>query len=620
MTTPNNIIKGAERVDEVLDAAIGNAQTVVGRSIKRLEQRIMSSMKALETSKNGELVGPRVNLKQAQKVHQDLAKYFEEMYGTGLHQAMDGFDEVAKAIKDNWPDLDDAIEFTGVDYTVMDTLKKQSLEEFRRFGDGAREQIATAMYDHVVANGTFGGLVAEMAAVLGTGLDKRGNNMARYAKLWANDAIMNFHQAVTMNKANQAGLKSFLYVGNIMRTSRPFCIDRAGKVFTKKEIESWNDMWWDGKRGPAMTYRGGWNCRHHWTPIKKEWLPKGSTRVGDYFKENKIEVKRGTTIPEKPKRSRKPGVPKPPKKRPKSLNAPYVDPKQRFVPVTPPFGTGKAKAWGANMQKQGKLFTDWSGLGPCGPVADNIVEVLEGQGRRARVMFTEYLPKGVTDPKKAFPHYVAVEVDGLNRVSRIYDPVNPYAKQAIIEVERGVVPLEYAPKDTMVRWAPKRAEEAIKLVDTGPEQKMATQMMAKIKQKPGKIKKYYGTEKQLKGGIAYDVGEEGEIIVQTLGGFKKGGASTALLEVVEEARAKGVPLYINANRCGGFSAEALERIGFKKDLKRGKKWYGMVDSGAQMEGAEVRLKKTVAAAKDAKQWRMDTQVFGEGVWARDDGG
>jgi hypothetical protein len=281
-----------------LNNAIDDAQAVILKSIRRLEKRIITAFKDLKTSDKGQLLSPRVNLKQAQKIHQDLIEYFEESYNVGV-KSIKGFDEIAQAIKDTWLDVDDAIDYTGIDTTIMDALADQKLAEFMRFGDNAREKIAGAMYDHVAAAGEFADLVTAMRAILGTGKDKRGNTMARYAELWANDAIMNFQQAVHVLKAQEAGLRSYLYYGNIIKTTRPFCIDRAGHVFSKKTIESWNDLSWQGKRGPPLIYRGGWNCRHHFRPVKQEWLPKGGIPVADYFVEHGIEIERGTTLPKK---------------------------------------------------------------------------------------------------------------------------------------------------------------------------------------------------------------------------------------------------------------------------------------------------------------------------------
>jgi hypothetical protein len=147
------------------------------------------------------------------------------------------------------------------------------------------------MYNQVIGNGTFSELVNSIqGALMGSTVDGvPGSSLLKYAKLYANDMIMNFHQEVNMMKAEKLEMKYFLYIGDIMETTRDFCKERAGMYFSKKEIESWKFPW-AGKRGPALVYRGGWNCRHHWQAIRPEWLDikKGeSLDIGDWDLENR---------------------------------------------------------------------------------------------------------------------------------------------------------------------------------------------------------------------------------------------------------------------------------------------------------------------------------------------
>jgi len=67
--------------------------------------------------------------------------------------------------------------------------------------------------------------------------------------------------------AEQVGAVWFRYAGSVIDTTRPFCKDRAGKYYHKKEIESWADGDWKGEIAGTtsrtiFSFRGGWNCRH----------------------------------------------------------------------------------------------------------------------------------------------------------------------------------------------------------------------------------------------------------------------------------------------------------------------------------------------------------------------
>lgn len=627
MSTPSNVVRTAEAMSGSLDTAIGSAQEELKRSIRRLEQRIMADFKKLQTGPDGRLVGPKVNLKQAQAVHKDLIKRFEESYDTGVRRAVKGFNEVAQAIQESWPDLESSMQYTGADRTMMDTLANQAVVEFEQYGAQAQERIARAMYDQVVAGGQFSELVAEMAAILGTGVDKRGNSMARYAELWANDGIMNFHQAVTLNKAKEAGLTMFLYYGNIIKTSRPFCIDRAGKIFTLKEIESWNELSWQGKSGPPLTYRGGWNCRHHWHPIKKEWIPDGSIQVGDYFEEAGITIARGNTVPPWPgvKRAAKP---KPVGERPVSKAAPYTDPHQRWVPFEDPYSS-EADRWAKQVYKNGEEFAEWAGLGPCAPVADNIVEVLQAQGRNARVMCTTYLPKNAKTARDAYTHYVAVELDDFGRVIRIYDPTNPHVTRAINDLVPGKLPPEYFPKGSWTRWGPRDARNAL----SGTVEEMgagtfrgdhdaAQAFIDMAFQSEAQHTLYYGTADNLVGGIAYDVVDE-QVVVKAMGKLGEGGRSKALHDLVAQASDDNMAVYIRAGQPGGYGAGYLEELGFVKDVRKGQGWYVASNDNRQLRNIQYKLDKRFSKVATnytgMDEWRDETVVFRANQWARDDG-
>jgi hypothetical protein len=279
-------------------------------------------MKDLTVNNRGHLVGPRVNLKQAQQMHKDMVNIFEEEYGKGARRAVNGFNAVAEEIARNFKSLDVAATFTRVDKDMITALKSQALQEYEQFGLAAQEKIAATMYDTVVAKGSWAELTATVRGILAGGKDARGLSLATYTDTWANDAVMNFQQQVHLKKARDAGLVMFLYYGNVVGQSRPFCIDRAGKVYSQKVIEGWNTISWQGKSGPPLTHRGGYNCRHHWQPVKKDWVPEGAIEVGDYFDETGKKVVRGTppTGPKTPAPKPKPKpTPAPKKKAPKKL-------------------------------------------------------------------------------------------------------------------------------------------------------------------------------------------------------------------------------------------------------------------------------------------------------------
>lgn len=251
-------------------------------SIQALERRIVDRASALKTSESGNLLGAKTNLAQAQKVHSDMTALFDEEYGAASRETVKEYSESLPIIQQQYEDMGEAVKYTGVDRDMVKALKTQDLAAYASYGLAAQDKIAKAVYNHVIAQAPFSALVGEIAAALTGQKDKRGRPLANYAKQMANDGIMNFHNTVNLKKAEDAGFTNYLYVGNIIADSRPFCIARAGNVYTREQIDSWTGTW-QGKSGPAFTHRGGYNCRHHWQPVRKEWIPEGGIEVQSWF-------------------------------------------------------------------------------------------------------------------------------------------------------------------------------------------------------------------------------------------------------------------------------------------------------------------------------------------------
>jgi hypothetical protein len=259
-------------------------------SVRKLEDKMIDLMKQLDTKKGGALEGIKINLKQSQKIHKQMLGLLETQYGPEIKTMLGNFGDINKFITRSWKGLGESVRFTGIDKTMMEALAGTSFETYLNFGEDAVASIAQGMYDSVIAGQPFSELVKTVQGVMVGHVDRAGRPMAQYAKQHAFDNTMNYYNEVNLQKSEDLGIKHFLYVGDIIKTSRPFCRTRAGNVYTTGEINSWNRMNWQGKSGPAMTNRGGYNCRHHWRPVRPEWIPEGGIEVQDFD----LEQRQGT--------------------------------------------------------------------------------------------------------------------------------------------------------------------------------------------------------------------------------------------------------------------------------------------------------------------------------------
>lgn len=265
------VVEQSERTTAVLENKIRVNQRRLLKSIKNVESRMVSEFSALSTTDAGRLVGPRVNLKKAQALHTRMVQIFEEEYGREVRSQVAGYSEIAELIQNDFEEFNVISRYTDIDKTMMKQLGEQNLLEFTTIGRQAQEKITQSMYNMVAAGAPYDDLVKQIRSALVGQVDARGRPLTKYAELYANDGVMNFYNSVHVEKARQNGMQHMMYVGTIMATTRDFCAQRVMQAYSVEEINSW-DFNWSGKRGPALSYRGGWNCRHHWRAVKKSWI------------------------------------------------------------------------------------------------------------------------------------------------------------------------------------------------------------------------------------------------------------------------------------------------------------------------------------------------------------
>lgn len=73
-----------------------------------------------------------------------------------------------------------------------------------------------------------------------------------------NTQLAAFQRSVTLQKAESLELRHFLYAGGLIKTSREFCRERAGKIYSIEEAATWDNE----QSLPVIPYLGGYNCRH----------------------------------------------------------------------------------------------------------------------------------------------------------------------------------------------------------------------------------------------------------------------------------------------------------------------------------------------------------------------
>lgn len=99
--------------------------------------------------------------------------------------------------------------------------------------------------------------------------------LQKYTSQIAADSLNQYAANYTLGIAEELELKHYFYRGTKIATTRPFCNVRAGKYFTKAEIQAWASLNWAGKipgtnKDNIFVRRGGFSCRHLIIPVSEE--------------------------------------------------------------------------------------------------------------------------------------------------------------------------------------------------------------------------------------------------------------------------------------------------------------------------------------------------------------
>lgn len=116
-----------------------------------------------------------------------------------------------------------------------------------------------------------------------TGKDKLG---ALEHFFWKNDGLEQFQvHARTMAESysKQLNLNYAFYAGGEIKTTREFCDEHNGNVYSRAEIAALGQTDWQGKKEDNNIFRdcGGWNCRHEWDWISKQLAVRVRPELAD---------------------------------------------------------------------------------------------------------------------------------------------------------------------------------------------------------------------------------------------------------------------------------------------------------------------------------------------------
>lgn len=92
--------------------------------------------------------------------------------------------------------------------------------------------------------------------------------LEQYYRNFVYDAFSQIDRTQAKIFADKLGFNYAIYEGGLIKTSRPFCRERNGKVFSREEIAAFDPPTAKEPNYDPFTDLGGYGCRHH-----LNWIP-----------------------------------------------------------------------------------------------------------------------------------------------------------------------------------------------------------------------------------------------------------------------------------------------------------------------------------------------------------
>jgi hypothetical protein len=152
------------------------------------------------------------------------------------------------------------------------------------------QKILEVLNSSVVSSGDIDDLIAELEQFI-TGGSEGVGALQRYVSQVSSDSLTQFNATYNQTITQDLGIEFYKYTGTKISDTRAFCVDFMQQYFHKKEVEKLgeaiNPLTNKGltpqqlkgringtNKSSIFINRGGWNCRHFFSPISPRFVPK----------------------------------------------------------------------------------------------------------------------------------------------------------------------------------------------------------------------------------------------------------------------------------------------------------------------------------------------------------
>lgn len=274
--TPEKLRTVIRRSDKKLD---GISEDVV-REIERFFSNYISRVKAMLNDMAAESPTEELRLREATEMAQDLDRILAEAgYDDVRRRYVRSFTPVAREALEYYRELGVKKPYSGIDGQVINALRNGFVNDLDlRIDSKLVQPLRERIIQSTVALRTRKEVIADITKTINNEGILRRDGRRFYdfnTEVLVNDSHRRFYRSVRTQKADDLGLEIYWYKGPDDSRTRPVCHDILNGaphgvpgMYYRDEI---NAGMVAGLKHNPMTSGGGWNCRHTFFPVTRDY-------------------------------------------------------------------------------------------------------------------------------------------------------------------------------------------------------------------------------------------------------------------------------------------------------------------------------------------------------------
>lgn len=283
----------AKKVSDIIEKAYSDFGHQLDQTSKELFAQMQTLLNKLDLTPDGYIQQSQAN----RKILAQAGTYFEQaMKRSGYYSSLNDFtDAIIQVTTVTDAYFSAIIDGFTIDAQYLKSLQNQAITQLESLiaNEGLESQVKQPIINILNQNINTGAKYSDLVQQIkdfSLGDSTLQPKLKQYASQIVYDTLYNFSRSLQDAISAKSDLQFVVYLGGLMKDSRDFCVERAGKYYHYKEVEQWADQDWQGKRqgttaSTIFIYAGGYRCEHQIVYVSEFVVPKD---VIDRAKQNKL--------------------------------------------------------------------------------------------------------------------------------------------------------------------------------------------------------------------------------------------------------------------------------------------------------------------------------------------